>query len=446
MRAALTLAAWALLSATAIAAPPEMLPPNMDAVTSDTAVDTAHPAAMVAFRLPSHGALLNAVLYTPSGGEAHATLLLLHGLPGNEQNLDLAQAARRAGWNVLTFHYRGSWGSPGVFSFANCAEDAAAALAWLRDPANVQKYHLKADRIVVAGHSMGGAMAARVAAADKDVAGVLLIDPFDLAGTGRGFADPAKRQAFDAGELHDDMPPLAGTSEDTLLDEIARADPAFDLAANARALADRPLMVIGAERGIAAQGIAAADAARAAGAPWVTSLTMPTDHSFSDHRIALETEVLKWLWTVPGRSVSFTGTAWQPDNIFAKMTRGEVKVATVYEDKYVLAFMGNHPESIGHVLVISKVAHARNIMEIPPVELNRVMAVARRVAIAERAVLHPQGVVIQQNNGNAQSIPHLHVHVYPSYAVSPWLTTPAPMAEFTDLQAVAAKLRAAMPQ
>jgi pimeloyl-ACP methyl ester carboxylesterase len=59
--------------------------------------------------------MLNAVIYVAAGKGPHPTLLLLHGFPGNEQNLDLAQAARRAGWNVLTLHYRGSWGSPGPF-------------------------------------------------------------------------------------------------------------------------------------------------------------------------------------------------------------------------------------------------------------------------------------------------------------------------------------------
>ena len=57
------------------------------------------------------------------------TVVLLHGLPGNEQNLDLAQAIRRAGWNVLTLHYRGAWGSPGQFSLQHVLEDADAAVA-----------------------------------------------------------------------------------------------------------------------------------------------------------------------------------------------------------------------------------------------------------------------------------------------------------------------------
>ena len=98
--------------------------PVHPAVTTDPAPDPAYPAGMSAFVIPSGDGALNAVLYTAAGSGLHPTLLLLHGFPGNEQNLDLAQAARRAGWNVLTLHYRGSWGSPGNFSFAHASSSA----------------------------------------------------------------------------------------------------------------------------------------------------------------------------------------------------------------------------------------------------------------------------------------------------------------------------------
>ena len=96
---------------------------------SDPPQDKAHPAGMTAFALPTHGATINAVLYTAAGAGPHPTVLLLHGLPGNEQNLDLAQAARRAGFVVLTLHYRGAWGSPGAFSFTHAIEDECYARA-----------------------------------------------------------------------------------------------------------------------------------------------------------------------------------------------------------------------------------------------------------------------------------------------------------------------------
>src|SRR5665213_1793694 len=121
------------------------------AAVADPPPDKAHPPAMVYVRIPSHGALINGVLYTASGVGPHPALVLLHGFPGNEQNLDLAQAVRRAGFDVLTLHYRGSWGSPGAFSFTHAIEDSDASVLFLK--ASAGKYHLDPPRIFVAGHS-----------------------------------------------------------------------------------------------------------------------------------------------------------------------------------------------------------------------------------------------------------------------------------------------------
>jgi len=146
-----------LLSATFMAAAPAVA--QNSAVTTDPAPDKANPAAMQSFQLPSHGALLNAFVYIASGAGPHPTVILLHGFPGNERNLDLAQSIRRAGWNALYFDYRGSWGSPGEFSFTHCIEDTEAAIAYLRDSVHASAFRGDAKTIVLAGHSMGGFMA-----------------------------------------------------------------------------------------------------------------------------------------------------------------------------------------------------------------------------------------------------------------------------------------------
>ena len=77
-----------------------------------------------------HGKLL-ATLYTAGGEGPHPTILLLHGIPGSEQNLDLAQAFRRAGFHVMTFHYSGSWGSSGNYSLQNDLDDAETVLDFI---------------------------------------------------------------------------------------------------------------------------------------------------------------------------------------------------------------------------------------------------------------------------------------------------------------------------
>src|SRR5512133_2244275 len=120
--------------------------------------DPSHPPKLEEVHFESHGDRLNGIVYVANGPGPHPTVILLHGFPGNEKNLDLAQDMRRAGWDVLYFNYRGAWGTPGDFSFAHSIEDTAAALAYLRRPGVAKALRLDPNRIVLMGHSMGGFM------------------------------------------------------------------------------------------------------------------------------------------------------------------------------------------------------------------------------------------------------------------------------------------------
>jgi acetyl esterase/lipase len=133
-----------------------------DAIFVDPPRDAANPTRNEAVWIPSGGVLMNGVMYAAAGAGNHPTVLNLHGTPGNEQNVDIAQTLRRAGYNVLCFHYRGAWGSPGSFTQAGGVEDAVAALAFLQDPAVVAKFQIDIKRLIVIGHSYGGFAAARV--------------------------------------------------------------------------------------------------------------------------------------------------------------------------------------------------------------------------------------------------------------------------------------------
>jgi pimeloyl-ACP methyl ester carboxylesterase len=264
------------------------------AVISDPPVDAAHPAAMEAFVLPSHRSGMNAVMYLASGAGPHPTLLLLHGFPGNEQNLDLAQAARRAGWNVLTFHYRGSWGSQGAFSFLGAAADAHTALAFLEDPANVARLRIDPSRIAVAGHSMGGYMAADAAADDPRIVGLFLIDPWNIGAEAGALATSEGKRAWHKEALND-LPPLSGTSEEKLAAEMENNADRLNLAKRTIAFGNRPVDIVGAERGGGAAQSVLLKAVQSAGNTRATGAVWPTDHSFSDMRIALSAELVRWL-------------------------------------------------------------------------------------------------------------------------------------------------------
>jgi pimeloyl-ACP methyl ester carboxylesterase len=240
-------------------------------------------------------------LFYLAGGEGpHPTLVLLHGFPGNEQNLDLAQAIRRAGWNVLTLHYRGSWGSPGLFSIAHALEDADAAVAFARRPDITEEFSIDASRIVLAGHSMGGFATASHARADERLLGVILLDAWNVGATGDelGKASGAARAALAAREFDDLGNSVQGATPSGIADEIVAHRAAWNFLPWAADLARRPLLVIGASNGLGEENRRLAEAVAGAGGK-VTSVTLPSDHSFQDHRIALAAEVVTWLQQLP---------------------------------------------------------------------------------------------------------------------------------------------------
>jgi histidine triad (HIT) family protein len=103
-------------------------------------------------------------------------------------------------------------------------------------------------------------------------------------------------------------------------------------------------------------------------------------------------------------------------NIFAKILRGEIPCAKVYEDEAALAFMDLFPQAPGHTLVIPKTP-ARNLLDIPDEALGALMARVKKVAAGVRKALDPDGLVILQYNGApaGQTVFHIHFHILPRY-------------------------------
>ena len=262
------------------------------AVSADPPRDAAHPARMEVLHIPSGGVNINGVAYLASGAGPHPTLVLLHGLPGNEKNLDLAQAVRRAGWNAITFNYRGSWGSPGVFRFANNLEDAVAVLAFLRSPEQAQRLGIETSRMVLAGHSMGGWVTALTAAKDSGLAGAILISGADMGG--RAVA-PRDRVVA---SMADNMEALAGVTAESMADEVVTHSNDWQLPRAADGLARLPLLVLTSDDGLAPAGDALVKAVRAKGNARVTARHEATDHSWSDKRLTLQAAVIEWLQQV----------------------------------------------------------------------------------------------------------------------------------------------------
>lgn len=262
------------------------------------------PPSMQVFQIPSHGALLNAFVYVAAGPGPHPAVILLHGFPGNERNLDLAQDIRRAGWDVLYFNYRGSWGSPGDFSFSHGIEDTQAAIDYLRQPKMIALLRLDPSRIVLIGHSMGGFMAVQGAAHDPFVIAVGLISAADM-GAGRispELSNDQKEtaiQKLSVGYAREGMAPLAGCTPAGLAQETVGHAAQWNFLAKVDSLKNRPVLIMTSDDGLAPTNDALAAALRHAGDTRVTTLHLPTDHAYSGQRNALSNAVLQWLATLP---------------------------------------------------------------------------------------------------------------------------------------------------
>ena len=271
------------------------------AVISDPPPDKDHPARFITFGMPTHGVKVNAMMYIPGGKGPFPTVILFHGFPGPENNLDLARAMQRDGWNVLLVRMRGSWGSAGHFTFAHCLEDAQAAVAWLRDPATVAKQPVDPSRIVVIGHSMGGWIAGYAAAHDPKIMGAGLISAGDWSG------DAAKEPRKDviAGieasmQTADGMTELGNTTAAELADELRTKGKDWALEHYASGLARHPLLMITADDQLVQYDDSITTAVKAQPGANVTTIHFDTNHGYNDHRIALAGALVTWLDSLPG--------------------------------------------------------------------------------------------------------------------------------------------------
>jgi len=137
--------------------------------------------------------------------------------------------------------------------------------------------------------------------------------------------------------------------------------------------------------------------------------------------------------------------AYDNNNIFAKILRGEIPSVKVFEDAKSLAFMDVMPEADGHVLVIPK-EPAEDLLSLSPEGLSAMMATVQRVAKAADKALAPDGILIKQYNRAAagQSVFHIHFHIVPRWEGVPMAPHGKAMVDAARLEPIAAKIRSAL--
>jgi pimeloyl-ACP methyl ester carboxylesterase len=265
-------------------------------VSSDPPIDKQFPPTLAVLTISSHGVDMDGMFYLAAGAGSHGTALLLHGLPGYEINADLAQSIRRAGWNVLLFHYRGTWGTSGTFTQSSAIEDVVEAVRFLRDPVNAAKYRIDQQSLVVIGHSVGAFLAGYECVHDPDIRGVAMISAVNL---GRLNADPKEREAR-LQRWNTQLHPVRGTTASELFAEAERHSKEWDYIQWADALRGRHVLLVAADDQNRDDMEALAAAIKQKGSLTLDHAAVQSDHSFSDHRIALQTIVLEWLKKLRG--------------------------------------------------------------------------------------------------------------------------------------------------
>ena len=253
----------------------------------DTEWDMCSPASLKELQIPSNGSLMQGFMYKANGKQKHRTLLLLHGYPGNERNLDLAQIVRAHGWNVIYFNYRGSWGSQGKFSFENCVQDVVNAVSFCKKYQD--SLQIDTTSIVLFGHSMGGWVCLKSVQQLPTIKKAFALSTWDIYGdlkNAHSEIEIIKLATEGDGENF-----VLNSSIKEIFTPILKKSEYFNLANDGKALANKQIIMV--DEHTLNKKIA--DTIRKENKGYFDYQIWQTDHPFSNKRVALIKLVLSFL-------------------------------------------------------------------------------------------------------------------------------------------------------
>jgi pimeloyl-ACP methyl ester carboxylesterase len=259
-------------------------------VLRDIEWDKGSPAGMSELFIPSGHSQIQGFIYKANGTGNHPTLLLLHGYPGNERNLDLAQVVRAHGWNVVYFNYRGSWGSEGSFSFANAVEDVKNVVAYCKK--NSGLLQIDTTNIVLFGHSMGGWVCLKALQQLPTVKKGFALSTWDIAGDFK--TAKTKQQMLAIAKNTEIVGPhyfVLNTPVEKIFQPVIKDRAFYDLRNDARELADKQIIMLDGHP----NNKQIADTIQKVNTTFFQYEVWQTDHPFTNKRVALMKKVLAFL-------------------------------------------------------------------------------------------------------------------------------------------------------
>jgi len=273
---------------------------NYNPVTEDPReTNLDFPPSMSPYLYKDENKKLVGTIFYAAGEERKPMVMLLHGFPGNETNFDLAHSIRRNGFNVLVFHYRGSWGSSGDFTWRGSIDDIETVLNHISTDEIAEKLKIDPARIVFIGHSMGGFAAMMHSILYPRIKNIAFTAGYNFGYSGKIIAQKVEYIAEAVKRMNEGTIMLNGTSGKQLWEEMFKNRDSWDLTIHAPKFKDKSLLLIGAEFDTTApvdmHHKPLVEALGKAGCENLKHEVLKTGHSFSDKRIKLAEIVIDWL-------------------------------------------------------------------------------------------------------------------------------------------------------
>ncbi len=250
----------------------------------------------------SKDANIHGVFYKPHGVEPLPAVILCHGFPGNSTDvLGLGERLMKEGFSVLSFNYRGTWGSEGLLTNANSLEDVISAIRYVKSSYAVREFGVDPSGLTVIGYSFGGGMALLGSLEIPAARRVVCIAGGNLSEVGRMMqqSDEFRRAILKAVDQDICDSGLRGPKAEELFAEVFADMDKYDLVKHAEALSNKDILIIGGWRDQASpiehHMLPLFRALQKHGARQVQIEIFDTDHSFANIRSQLADRIISWL-------------------------------------------------------------------------------------------------------------------------------------------------------